>query len=326
VVVSLPGIGNARAAVKQYKSEISPTGVSGGTTTQPFTVTITDCGSSSSAPCTASSTIQLGSVQVLVPTRFSNVAFVGATSPNGRNWTGTWDGTYIQAWSVTGADRLNAGEMVNLNFTADVSGCQTGSFQFTTTAWGSTPGHSGETFLPLAQPSVSVNGCSLANGDSITDPTTGQTETVGGGFDGHVNVIFGGNLDCSSDPTFGAQWSQYHLPSQFQIVPANDYSASSPKTSTSTFAPAAGADSSWYLICYAVPQAGHDAFATRGNGTAQAQTIGGTDYWVGILPNCYNAATGTTRSEPCVSEQYKDIATGKVVISLRVPAGDPLKH
>jgi hypothetical protein len=329
-LVAAPSVSGAKppASVKQYLSTISPTGVSGNTTGNSFTVTITDCGGTPlELPCTAASTIQLGSAQILVPTRFSTVTFVSASSPNGRNWTGTWDGTHIQAWAVTGADKLNPGEKVNITFTADVSGCATGSYDFTTTAWGSTPTHTGETFNPLAQPSVQVNGCGLASGDSITDPETGQTETITGDFTGHVLVTFGGDLDCSFDPTFGSQWSQYHLPTQVNITPGDDFEAgSSPKVSTSTF-PAEGADSSLYLICYAVPTADHTAFATRGGGTATLQDIDGTDFWVGILPDCYNAATGTTRPVPCVSEQFLTFSTPhEVVISVRMPPIDPYKR
>jgi hypothetical protein len=328
-LLAAPSVSGAKAAVKQYLSKISPTAVSGNTTGNSFTVTITDCGGTPlESPCTASSTIQLGSAQILVPTRFSNVTFVSASSPNGRNWTGSWDGTYVQAWAVTGADKLNAGDKVDITFTADVSGCETGSFEFTTRAWGSTPTHTGETFNPLQQPSVQVNGCSLASGESIEDPVTHQTETISG-FGGHVNVTFGGDLSCLFDPTFGAQWDLYHLPTQVNITPGDDFVAGTPKISTSTF-PATGADSSLYLICYGVPKADPDPaanrFKTRGGGDAETKTVNGVESWVGILPNCYNPLTGQTRPEPCVSEQFLNVATNKIVISVRMPPGDPFKR
>jgi hypothetical protein len=302
VVIAAPGVSSARAAVKQYLSEISPSGVSGNTTGTSFTVTITDCGGTPlKSPCTLSSTIQLGSAQVLVPTRFSNVTFGTASSPNGRNWTGFWDGTYVQAWAVTGNDKLNAGESVSLTFTADVSNCQTGSFEFTTTAWGSTPNHVGEAFTPLAQPSVAVNGCSLKSGDSITDPTTGQTETVGGDFTGVVNLTFGGNLDCSGDP----QWAAgFHLPTQVTITPGAGFvPGPGPKTSTSTFD--GTGDSSFYRICYST-----DPGATTGT----------------ILQPCYPGGGAAVIDPPCVDKQYRDFTTHKIVITIRIPANDPAKH
>jgi hypothetical protein len=312
MVIAAPGVSSARAAVKQYLSEISPSAVSGNTTGTSFTVTITDCGGTPlRTPCTASSTIQLGSAQILVPTRFSNVTFGTASSPNGRNWTGFWDGTYIQAWAVTGNDKLNAGESVSLTFTADASNCQTGSFEFTTTAWGSTPTHMGETFTPLAQPSVGVNGCSLESGESVTDPTTGQTETVGGDFQGHVNVTFGGNLACNQDP----QWEAgYHLPIQVNITPGEGFIAGAgPKFSTSTFDPAvqppglpAGAgDSSFYRICYST------------NPDAATGTI---------LQPCYPGGGAAAIPPPCVDKQYREFDTGKIVITILMPGEDPGKH
>jgi hypothetical protein len=345
-LIAAPNVSGAKAAVKQYLSKISPTGVSGNTTGQSFTVTITDCGGTPlESPCTASSTIQLGSAQILVPTRFSNVTFGSASSPNGRNWTGSWDGTYVQAWSVTGNDKLNAGEKVNITFTADVSACETGAFEFTTTAWGSTPTHTGETFKPLEQPTVQVNGCGLGSGDSITDPVTGQTETISGDFTGHVNISFGGNTaDCSFDDrltaatgdgttTYGGQWAQYHLATEVTITPADDFvSGTDPKVSTSEFAQSIfGGDSSWYLICYAVPiDTAHSApFVTIGGGTATDRTIDGAHYWVGILTSCDEAPA------PCVSEQFLTTGSGsppwspganKVHIAIHIPPTDPYKR
>jgi hypothetical protein len=339
-LLAAPSVSGAKppASVKQYLSKIAPTGVSGGTTGNSFTVTITDCGGTPlESPCTASSTIQLGSAQILVPTRFSNVTFVSAASPDGRNWTGSWDGTYVQAWSVTGADKLNAGEDVNLTFTADVSGCDTGSFEFTTTAWGSTPTHTGETFRPLQQPTVQVSGCGLESGDSITDPVTGQTETIEGDFTGHVDVTFGGAAPDCNIPAFGAlgaQWEQYHLPSPVTITPAADFHAGThDKTSTSDFPlPAGGGDSSWFLICFAVPQAGHTRFVSRGtvDGLAVDQTVDGVLSYVGILASCVDAPT------PCVSEQFLTTGSGnppwtpgstnKVHIAIRMAPGDPHKR
>jgi hypothetical protein len=329
-LVAAPSVSGAKppASVKQYLSKISPTAVSGGTTGNSFTVTITDCGGTPlEPPCTASSTIQLGTAQILVPTRFSNVAFVSASSPDGRNWMGSWDGTYIQGWSVTGADKLNPGDSVDLTFTADVSGCETGSFEFTTTAWGSTPTHTGETFRPLQQPTVSVNGCALESGDSITDPVTNQTETISG-FGGKVNVTFGGNLSCAFDPIFGAQWGQFHLKTQVNITPGEGFTPAGPKISTSRFA-TEGNDSSLYLICYAVPDTGQSdpPFTTRGDGVATKQTVDGENLWVGILPNCYDPISGHTRAEPCVSEQFLDVIPNpdQIVISVRMPPQDPFK-
>jgi hypothetical protein len=150
-------------------------------------------------------------------------------------------------------------------------------------------------------------------------------------------VIFGGDTgpDCGG-AEFGAlgdQWQVYQLATQVTITPASDFVAGSQdKISTSEFPlPESGGDSSWFLICFAVPQAGHTAFETRGGGTAIPQTIGGIPHFVGILASCSDAPT------PCVSEQF--LTTGqpnpappwspganKVHISVRMEPGDPYKR
>jgi hypothetical protein len=212
---------------------------------------------------------------------------------------------------------LNSGEFVDITFSATPDTCSTGSVPFTTTAIGGLPsGPDNQTFSIVgSQPSI---GCThLGPG--------GQTETISGDFEGEVNVTFGGDLSCLFDPTFGNQWDHFNLPSQVNITPGAGFVAHGPKISTSRFQ-TEGFDSSLYLICYAVPTAGHTAFATRGGGTAVVQNIGGTDFFVGILPNCYDPITGLTRPEPCVSEQFLDLATNEIVISVRMQPGDPLKH
>jgi hypothetical protein len=156
---------------------------------------------------------------------------------------------------------------------------------------------------------------------------------VSGDFQGHIIVTFGGNTaDCSFDPTFGAQWEQYHLATQVTLTPDSDFVAGDdPKISTSEFDQSIfGGDSSWYLICYAVPRdAAHpDPFETKGGGTATDRTIDGAHYWVGILPSCDDA------DAPCVSEQFLTTGPGsppwepsdnKVHISIEIPPTDPYK-
>jgi hypothetical protein len=332
MMIAAPGVSSARAAVKQFTATISPTTATGGVAGS-WTETVTNCGSATTSPCTASSTIGLGTIRIAVPSVFRPITSVSATSPNSRNWTVSYDsGTgNINAFATSGSDKLQPGETVNITFGATPSTCATGDKTFTTSAWGSTPSPGSDPFTLVSpqQPTVTVSpsGSCLESGGTATGPD-GQTETVSGGFTGHVIVTFGGDLSCANDPAYGTQWVQYHLPSQVNITPGADFVAgTSPKVSTSTFPAAEGVDSSWYLICYAVPTAGHTAFATRGGGTAGTQSIGGTDYYVGILPNCYNATTGGTRPEPCVSEQYMTLdSPHMVVISTRMPPGDPLKH
>ena len=331
-LVAAPSVSGARAAIKQFTATIAPDTATGGVAGT-WTEHIKNCGTPVEAPCTASSTIAIGQVRITVPEEFRSEPpdfSVGVTALNGNNWTlvsYTAATGVIVAEAVTGNDKLASGESVDIAIDA-IPECIAGSKPFPTTAVGGLPnGPNNQAFdlVPLGSPppSVTIAGCQLASGGTATDPVTGQTETIEGDFQGHVNVTFGGDLDCS-DQEFGSQWSQFHLPTQVNDIPADDFEAGpSPKRLTSTF-PAEGDDSSLYLICYAVPKADHPkAFKTRGGGDATTRTVDGAESWVGILPNCYDPISGDTRPEPCVSEQFLDLITNRIVISVRVPPLDP---
>jgi hypothetical protein len=329
-LLAAPSVSGAKAAVKQFTATITPGTATGGLAGT-WTEQVTNCGFPVVSPCTASSTIGLGTIRIAVPTEFRPVT-VSISAPPGRNWTASYDSATgnINAGAVTGSDKLQPGESVSIMINATPAACAPGTSTFTAAAWGSASVPGTDPFAiqpPGSQPTVTLaaNEACVASGGTVSGPN-GQTETVTGDFQGHVLVTFGGDLDCSFDPTFGAQWSQFHLPTQVNITPGADFMAgSSAKISTSRF-PAGAADSSSYLICYAFPTAGHTAFATRGGGTATVRTIGGTDFYVGILPNCYDPVTGLTRPEPCVSEQFLDLATNEIVISVRSLPGDPFKR
>jgi hypothetical protein len=339
-LLAVPSVGGARAAVKKFTASISPstaTGQAPGT----WTETITNCGAPLPAPCTVSSTINLGTIQIQVPVEFRPITSVSASFPSGqptRNWTVSYDPATgrINGFANGGTDKLLPGESILITFEATPSTCSGPTEPFTTSAWGSTPSPGQDLFAIVGnQPTVNITGCGVASGGSITDPVTGQTETINGDFQGHVNITFGGaGPDCSSEAGFGAlgaQWEVYHLPTQVNITPADDFVAGqNDKVSTSEFnLPAGGGDSSWFLICFAVPQAGHTAFETRGGGTAVAQTIDGVPNFVGILASCADAPT------PCVSEQFLTTGPGappwspaanKVHIAVRMEPGDPYKR
>jgi hypothetical protein len=324
-LVAAPSVSGARNAVKQFIASIDPTGATGGVAGA-WTLTVTNCGGPElQPPCTLSSTIGLGAIRVAVPIEFRPVSLTSVSSPN---WTAIYDPATgnINATANGGSFKLQPGGSLSFTLSATPEACSSGTKTFTTAAWGSTVVSGTDPFaIQGGQPTVAVaaNGACVTSGGTVTGPN-GQTETITGDFDGHVSVTFGGDLDCSFDPTFGSQWSQFHLPTQVNIIPAADFVAHGTKISTSRFL-AAGADSSLYLTCFAVPTAGHTAFATRGGGTAVVRTIGGTDFFVGILPNCYDPITGLTRPEPCVSEQFLDPTTGEIVISLRMRPGDPFR-
>ena len=336
-LVAAPTVSGARQAVKQFTATITPTDATGGVAINALTVTVTNCGGTGTPDprCTLSSTIGLGSIRIAVPTEFRPIGSPVASSPN---WSVSYDSATgnINANVTSGSNKLQPGQSVQITFSATPEICASGTKTFMTSAWGSTTVSGADPFvIQSPQPTVTVaaNGACVTSGGTVTGPN-GQTETITGDFQGHVSVIFGGDTgpNCGGEEfgALGDQWQQYHLPTQVTITPASDFIAGSQdKISTSEFPlPAGGGDSSWFLICFAVPQAGHTAFETRGGGTAIAQPIGGVPHFVGILASCVDAPT------PCVSEQVLTTGPGappwtpganKVHIAVRMDPGDPYK-
>jgi hypothetical protein len=321
-LVAAPSVSGAPPArVKQFTASLS------GGAPGSFTMTVTNCGGTPLVGlCTRSSTIDLGAVQIVIPPDFQPATFVSALTPSGTTWTGSYNTVTktIDVIAPGGSNKLRPGQSLLITFTVTSTTCE-GTNEFTTLAWGANAIAGSDSFELLgSQPTVA---CVGSSGGTVEGPN-GQTETITGNFAGTLIVTFGGNLDCSFDPTFGPQWSLFHLPTQVNITPGTDFRAIGPKTTTSKF-PAAAADSSSYLICYAVPKAGHpDPFMTRGGGDAAPRTVNGVDSWVGILPNCYNPTTEppSINDPPCVSEQFLELTTNKIVISVRVPPEDPYKR
>jgi hypothetical protein len=306
MVIAAPGVSSAKAAVKQFVPTISPTTATGGVASS-WTETVTNCGGTPLVPpCTAASTIAIGTIHIAVPPEFQSITSVPTV--RNLNWTVSYDsgtGT-IKANALMGANKLQPGQSLQIAFSATPT-CVPGEKPFTTSAWGSNsaPGTDSFSIAPGgSQPAVTINGCQLAKGGSVTDPTTGQTETVDGDFTGFLIVTFGGNnLDCSGDPTYGSQWSQYHLPTQVTITPGDGFHAGThPKFSTSTFH--GTGDSSFYRICYS-----SDPAATTGT----------------ILQPCFPGGGADLIEPPCVDRQYRDFTTGKIVITIQIPGADPAK-
>jgi hypothetical protein len=329
-LVAAPSVSGAPPArVKQFSATISPTNATAGVPVPSpgVTVTVTNCGGTGTPDprCTLASTIGLGSIRIFVPTEFRPI---GTPVPSSPNWTASYNPATgnITANVTAGSNKLQPGQSVDITFSATPTICPSaGDKEFTTAAWGSTTISGSDPFvIQGAQPVITLaaNESCLESGDEITDPETGQTETITGDFQGHLLVTFGGDLNCSFDQTFGSQWVDFRLPTQVNIIPGADFIAgTSPKISTSRF-PTEGDDSSSYLICWARL----DTFDTRSGEPPHVVNIGGTNFFVGILPNCYDPITGDTRPEPCVSEQFLDLATNEIVISVRMPPGDPHKR
>jgi hypothetical protein len=328
-LVAAPSVSGAKPpnAVKQFTASISPTTATAGVPVPSpgVRVTVTNCaGVGFPDPrCTLASTIGLGSIRIFVPTEFRPI---GTPVPSSPNWTASYDQATgnINANVISGSNKLQPGQSLDITFSATPACSSAGDKQFTTAAWGSTTISGSDPFaIQGGQPIITLaaNEACVASGGTVTGPN-GQTETITGDFTGHLLVTFGGDLDCNFGP-FGDQWSHFHLPTQVNITPGADFVAGSdPKISTSRFPTVVGADSSSYLICWA----GLDTFVTRSGDDPHVVNIGGTDFFVGILPNCYDPITGLTRAEPCVSEQFLDLTTNKIVISVRMPPNDPHKR
>jgi hypothetical protein len=329
-LVAAPSVGGARpASVKQFTASIS------GGDAGSLTMTVTNCGGTPLVlPCTASSTIALGSVRISFGTgsAFAPDSPPTVTSPDGRNWTASYNSTTgnLDAQAVSN-DKLQPGETVLINWHIAASATTCVTQVFSIGAWGSAA-ISGSDPFALVGPPPTLN-C-VGSGEPVTDPVTGQTDTVTGTFTGHVFITFGGEGPDCGGPDFGAlgdQWQVYHQATPSHLTPAGDFGAGGPKLWTTEFplstAPGGpDADSSWYLTCYAVPQDGHTRFASRGtvDGLAVGQTVGGVLSWVGILPSC--------GIRPCVSEQFLTTGPGAppwsptdnmVHIGITVDPGDP---
>jgi len=334
-LVAAPSVSGAPPArVKQFIASLSAGAGSS------LTVTVTNCGGPTLPPeCSAPSTIGLGAVQIAIPTGFRPATGVSAIS-NGTTWNNvSSNDTAIEVIAPGGSNKLNPGQSLLVTFnvpTTSFATCE-GTNEFRTKAWGANAIAGSDPFeIKSSQPTL------VCSGGTVTGPN-GQTETVSGDFDGAVIVTFGGAApDCGGEQfgDLGNQWQVYHLPTPVTIAPGPGFVPHGAfKVSTSEFplstAPGGpNADSSWYLTCYAVPQAAPDPFVnrfvTRGGGLAVAQTVGGVLSWVGILASCADAPT------PCVSEQF--LTTGqpnpappwtpsanKVHIATRMDPGDPHK-
>jgi len=310
LVFAVPGVGNARNAIKQFKASVDPTTASGhvpGT----WKETVQNCGPASTAPCDGShpSTINMGTIQIAVPPEFRPITSVSAASPSGqttRNWTVSYnaDAGTINGYANQGTDKLQPGESILITFSATPSTC-TGPTPpgFTISAWGSTPTPGTDVFTnqsSASEYSVTISGCQLSPGGSITGPN-GTTVTAGTDWTGTVDVSFQGTLACPGNPKWDAG---YHLPDVVTIDPSG---VTSTTVKSFTFSFVGVADSSFYVICYSHSD---------------------TDPTGMILDPCYSGSGDALDTPPpCVAKQYKVFdSTNTVKIKIRVPAGDPRAH
>jgi hypothetical protein len=304
-LIAAPQVSQAKNAVKQFLASISK--VNDNT----YTETVTNCGDATGAPCTAASTIGLGTVYITVPASFNITSVTSpVTSPNGHTWVASFDSasSTIKAFASTGSDKLQAGEMITFTFTTALNTCPLGTSTFTTRAWGSNTASSTDPFtIQSPQPVLVVTHC----------PGTNGTDVTGSGFGGVVNVTFNGVDIGPTCTNLSAQWGQYHLP---DIVNFDGSGATgSPKRFTFTFPGTSGIDSSWYLVCIASTISWPGGTLTN---------IGGTNYYVGILSSCYipasNSVVSQTPPTPCITQQYATLPAQDGSYSIVISVLDPL--
>jgi len=303
-LIAAPQVSQAKNAVKQFLASISKVD------DHTYTETVTNCGDATGAPCTAASTIGLGTVFITVPASFT-ITSVSASSPDGHNWVASYDSASktIKAFANTGSDKLQAGQTITFTFTTALNTCPLGSSVFTTRAWGSNTASSSDPFtIQSSQPVLVVTHC----------PGTNGTDVTGSGFGGVVNVTFNGVDIGPTCTNLSPQWASYHLPDIVNFDGSG--STGSPKKFTFTFPGTPGVDSSWYLVCIAstIPWPG---------GTLT--TIGGTNYYVGILSSCYIPASNSVvdpvaSGTPCVNQQYATLPAQDGSYSIVITVIDPL--
>src|SRR5262245_10531830 len=157
-LVAAPNVSGAKAAVKQFLATVDPTTAAGGVSDH-WTVQVTNCGFPVVTPCTASSTIGLGSIRIAVPTEFQSVTVSISSAPTGKNWTASFDSSTgnVTAVAVTGSDKLAPGEAVSVRIDATPAACGSGSKTFTTAAWGSASVPGTDPFaIQTPQPAVTI--------------------------------------------------------------------------------------------------------------------------------------------------------------------------
>jgi hypothetical protein len=301
-LILAPQASSAKAAVKQFIASIS--NVNGNT----WTETVTNCGGAPVVPpCTASSTIGLGTIYIAVPSSF-NITSVSATSPDGHTWVASYNSNTktIQAFANTGSDKLQAGQLLNITFTTSLNTCPLGTSTYTTSAWGSNSASNTDPFaIQGSQPTLVTTVC---HGPG--------TDVTGGNFSGVITVTFNGVDIAPTCTSLSAQWAAYHMPDlvNFDASSASNTSANG-KTYNFSFPAQAGVDSSWYKVCIATNNPWTGGTAT---------VIGGTTFYVGILSSCYDPTSNTAvTGTPCVQQQYETLPTSAnpntVVISVLDP-------
>ena len=163
-----------------------------------FTVTFTEVGSD-----------VIGSVQVKIPTEFSNVSFNADWEPDNINtsgdqqWEGKLDGAFIYLRALNGAFHLGNGEWVEATFTATTPAV-TGRYEFETKAWTDNAVQDSTDLDPVTNDPVNKN--NMAAGYSNPVVIVGKPVANHDGFEGGVSgsghYVQVGDIDLTTYPSW----------------------------------------------------------------------------------------------------------------------------
>src|SRR5256884_660943 len=160
---------------RNYRAVISPTTDTAGRTLSTYTITITN---DSTSGTNANDVI--GSVNVTIPTGYSNVVLGTVTASGGKTWTAIIVSGVIQLRAAGDTNRLSRTESVSVTLTA-TSPCTAGMYVWSTTAKPTTDFSGGTAFdLQGSQPTVTITGSCPTGADLSVTKTDGVTTVTAG--------------------------------------------------------------------------------------------------------------------------------------------------
>src|SRR3989441_895263 len=141
-----------------YRASIAPTTDTAGHSLSSYTITITN-------DTTSDPGDRIGSVNVTIPTAYSNVVLGTVTAPSGKTWSAVIVSGVIQLRAAGNSDRLQPTQSVSVALTA-TSPCTAGQYVWSTTAKSTFDFSGTPTFTLLgSQPTVTITGSCATEAD-----------------------------------------------------------------------------------------------------------------------------------------------------------------
>jgi hypothetical protein len=148
------------ATVRYYSATIGPSTTSAGSTAVAYSITITNCSDATCPGYATTSTQQIGSATISVPSSFSSVNSLSTSATGGKTWTPSLVSGIIRLVAVAGTQKLNQGESVTVSFYANAP-CDAMSDEWSTNAYNGTDFATPYTLVGN-QPLVAVTGSCAA--------------------------------------------------------------------------------------------------------------------------------------------------------------------